>query len=72
MFREPEPRPAAIISTVFTGLVLSPLLVMLILWAKVGINVRQFPISLSGIGFLAGIGGERSARTDPTRRDCPI
>ncbi|KAF0311923.1 Dolichyl-diphosphooligosaccharide--protein glycosyltransferase subunit 2 [Amphibalanus amphitrite] len=55
-FREPEPRPAAVISSVFTGLVLAPLLVMLILWARVGINVRQFPISLSAIGFLAGIG----------------
>ncbi|XP_037081679.1 dolichyl-diphosphooligosaccharide--protein glycosyltransferase subunit 2-like [Pollicipes pollicipes] len=56
-FRAPEPRPSAVISTVFTALVAVPLLVMLLLWARIGINVSHFPISLSAVGFLAGIGG---------------
>jgi len=56
-FREPEARPSPFISTIFTGLVGVPLLVMLILWARIGVNISNFPISLAGIGFVAGIGG---------------
>lgn len=60
LFREPEKRPAAVVSTVFTFLVLSPVLILLLLWMKIGVNVANFPISLSAIGFhlsLAAIFG---------------
>lgn len=60
LFREPEKRPAAVVSTVFTFLVLSPVLILVLLWMKIGVNVSNFPMSLSAIGFhlcLAAIFG---------------
>ena len=60
MFREPEKRPPTSVSTVFTGLVFVPLLILFLLWLKIGANVSNFPMSISAIGFhvcLAGIFG---------------
>lgn len=60
LFREPEKRPAAVVSTVFTFLVLSPVLILVLLWMKIGVNVSNFPMSLSAVGFhlcLAAIFG---------------
>ncbi|XP_062570378.1 dolichyl-diphosphooligosaccharide--protein glycosyltransferase subunit 2-like [Saccostrea cucullata] len=60
MFREPEKRPPAAVSTVFTALVLAPVLILVLLWIKIGINVSNFPMSISALGFhicLAGIFG---------------
>ncbi|KAL8582854.1 hypothetical protein ACOMHN_042687 [Nucella lapillus] len=60
MFREPEKRPPAPVSMTFTALVLLPLLILLLLWLKIGVNVSNFPFSVSAIGFhvcLAGIFG---------------
>ncbi|XP_035659117.1 dolichyl-diphosphooligosaccharide--protein glycosyltransferase subunit 2-like isoform X2 [Branchiostoma floridae] len=56
MFREPEVRPPATVSTAFTGLVLLPVLILLGLWIKLGVNIANFPLSLSAIGFHIGLG----------------
>ncbi|KYN32281.1 Dolichyl-diphosphooligosaccharide--protein glycosyltransferase subunit 2 [Trachymyrmex septentrionalis] len=57
MFREPERRPPAFVSNLFTGLCLAPVLLLLILWARLGVNISNFPLSLSAITFHLGLGG---------------
>lgn len=57
-FREPEKRPPRFLSDLFTGLCLAPLLILFILWAKLRVNVSNFSLSLSAIGFHVGFGGE--------------
>ncbi|XP_046429013.1 dolichyl-diphosphooligosaccharide--protein glycosyltransferase subunit 2 [Neodiprion fabricii] len=57
MFREPEVRPSRVVSNLFTGLCLAPVLLLLILWAKLGVNISNFPLSLSAIIFHLGLGG---------------
>lgn len=57
MFREPEKRPPVFVSNLFTGLCLAPVILLFILWAKLGINISNFPLSLSAIGFHVGLGG---------------
>nr|XP_018909835.1 PREDICTED: dolichyl-diphosphooligosaccharide--protein glycosyltransferase subunit 2 [Bemisia tabaci] len=56
LFREPEPRPRAAVSTFFTGLVILPLLILLGLWVKLGVNIKNFPFSLSAVLFHLGLG----------------
>ncbi|XP_059158933.1 dolichyl-diphosphooligosaccharide--protein glycosyltransferase subunit 2-like isoform X2 [Physella acuta] len=59
-FNEPEKRPPATVSLAFTALVLLPLLILLVLWIRIGVNISNFPVSLSAIGFhvcLAAIFG---------------
>merc|ERR1711892_547803 len=53
--REPEPRPSAIVSNAFTLLCLSPILIMLALWLKLGVNCSNFPTSLAAVGFHVGL-----------------
>lgn len=55
-FRQPEVRPPRFVSDVFTALCAAPLLVLFILWAKLGVNVSNFPFSLSALGFHLGLG----------------
>ncbi|CAG5124850.1 unnamed protein product [Candidula unifasciata] len=55
-FNEPEKRPPATVSLAFTGLVLLPLLILLILWIRIGVNVSNFPLSLSAVGFHVCLG----------------
>ena len=51
-FKSPEPRPPFIVSTVFSAIVLSPWLILLVMWPKVGANLRNmFSFGLSGIVF---------------------
>lgn len=50
-FREEEKRPPAIVSMVFSGLTLFPLLVLLILWLKIGFNLSNMPFGLSPLVF---------------------
>ncbi|XP_011141992.1 dolichyl-diphosphooligosaccharide--protein glycosyltransferase subunit 2 [Harpegnathos saltator] len=57
MFREPERRPPAFVSNLFTGLCSSPVVLLLILWARLGINISNFPLSPSAIAFHLGLGG---------------
>jgi len=56
LFRVPEKRPSKIVSTVFTFLCLSPLLIMIVLWAQLGANLSNFSFSISTIVFHIGLG----------------
>lgn len=55
-FREADKRPSRIVSDVFTALCAAPLLVLFVLWSRIGINVSNFPASLSALGFHLGFG----------------
>ncbi|XP_061147058.1 dolichyl-diphosphooligosaccharide--protein glycosyltransferase subunit 2 isoform X1 [Syngnathus typhle] len=54
LFREPEKKPPTVVSNAFTALVLSPLLLLLILWIKLGANVSNFSFSPSTLLFHVG------------------
>lgn len=54
-FKEPEKRPPVIVSLTFTILVLSPLLILFVLWTTLRINISNFPFTLSAVGFHAGL-----------------
>ncbi|KAF7996632.1 hypothetical protein HCN44_002278 [Aphidius gifuensis] len=56
MFREPEKRPPVLVSNLFTGLCLAPVLILLVLWVKLDVNVSKFPFSISAIVFHLGLG----------------
>lgn len=53
MFRPAEKRPPQVVSMLFTALAAAPLLLLLILWLKVGINFGNF--SLAALGFQVGL-----------------
>jgi len=55
VFREPDSRPAAVVSNVFSLLCLAPVLIMLGMWVKIGVNVSNFPVSLYALGFHIGL-----------------
>eukprot|EP00095_Tigriopus_kingsejongensis_P010482 maker-scaffold1034_size68570-snap-gene-0.14 protein:Tk10482 transcript:maker-scaffold1034_size68570-snap-gene-0.14-mRNA-1 annotation:"hypothetical protein DAPPUDRAFT_303417" len=57
LFREPDSRPPATVSNLFTVLCLLPFLIMIILWLQLGVNISAFPFSLSAVGFHLGLGG---------------
>ncbi|XP_066528872.1 dolichyl-diphosphooligosaccharide--protein glycosyltransferase subunit 2 isoform X1 [Hoplias malabaricus] len=54
LFREPEKRPPTVLSNTFTALVLSPFLLLLILWFKLGANISNFSFSPSSVLFHIG------------------
>ena len=56
MFREPEKRPATVVSTAFTALCLVPLGGLILAWIKLGANISLFPFGLSSIFFHLGLG----------------
>jgi oligosaccharyltransferase complex subunit delta (ribophorin II) len=55
-FREPESRPPRFFSDLFSLLCAVPLLVLLLLWAKLRVNISNFPCSLFALGFHLGLG----------------
>lgn len=55
-FRQPEKRPPRIVSDLFTVLCFVPIVVLLALWIKLGVNVGNFPFNLSALGFHVGFG----------------
>ncbi|XP_032817527.1 dolichyl-diphosphooligosaccharide--protein glycosyltransferase subunit 2 isoform X1 [Petromyzon marinus] len=57
LFREPEKRPSLVVSNAFTALVLAPLLLLLILWVKLGANISNFTFSPSTLLFHLGYAG---------------
>ncbi|XP_042864333.1 dolichyl-diphosphooligosaccharide--protein glycosyltransferase subunit 2-like isoform X1 [Penaeus japonicus] len=54
-FRKPDPRPSTLVSLTFTILCLVPLLLLLAMWAKLGVNLSNFPVSLSAFVFHIGL-----------------
>ena len=54
-FREPEARPATVVSNTFALLCLVPVLLMLGLWLKIGINCSNFSFSPAAVGFHIGL-----------------
>lgn len=56
LFREQEKRPPVLLSNAFCGLVLAPLLLLIVLWARIGVNFSNFPFSLSTIVYHLGLG----------------
>ncbi|XP_043946153.1 dolichyl-diphosphooligosaccharide--protein glycosyltransferase subunit 2 isoform X2 [Protopterus annectens] len=54
LFREPEKRPPTVVSNTFTALVVAPLLLLLILWIKLGANISNFSFSPSAVVFHVG------------------
>ncbi|XP_065651627.1 dolichyl-diphosphooligosaccharide--protein glycosyltransferase subunit 2 isoform X3 [Hydra vulgaris] len=57
MFRVPETRPPAVVSSAFTVLALSPFLVMFAMWYKVGANLSNFQFSFPALLFHVGLAG---------------
>jgi oligosaccharyltransferase complex subunit delta (ribophorin II) len=55
LFRTPEKRPPQVVSDAFTGLVLLPLGLLLILWLRIGVNINNFPFSLFAVAFHLGL-----------------
>ncbi|XP_050716459.1 dolichyl-diphosphooligosaccharide--protein glycosyltransferase subunit 2-like isoform X3 [Eriocheir sinensis] len=55
VFRSPDQRPSSVVSSTFTVLCVLPLLLLLIMWYKLGVNVANFPITLSAITFHIGL-----------------
>jgi len=55
MFRIPEKRPPKLVSTAFTILVLSPLLIMFAMWAKIGANISNLQLTIPTIVFHVGL-----------------
>lgn len=55
-FREPEKRPPRVVSDVFTVLCAVPLVILFLLWTKLGINISNFSFNLFGIGFYLSFG----------------
>jgi hypothetical protein len=69
-FREPETRPSKLVSNAFTLLVLSPLLLLLACWAKLGVNIANFPLSLSGVGRYRSVSmNQHSEEEDPNSQE---
>ncbi|EDW85905.1 uncharacterized protein Dwil_GK23310 [Drosophila willistoni] len=56
-FRVPDKRPPRIVSDIFTGLCITPLVLLFVFWGKLGINISNLSLSLSTIGFHVGFGG---------------
>lgn len=54
LFREPEKKPPTVVSNAFTALILSPFLLLLILWFKLGANISNFNLLPSTIFFHVG------------------
>ncbi|XP_068247232.1 dolichyl-diphosphooligosaccharide--protein glycosyltransferase subunit 2 isoform X1 [Palaemon carinicauda] len=56
LFRTPDPRPSSLVSTTFTVLCILPLLILFAMWAKLGVNISNFPVSFSAVTFHVGLG----------------
>ncbi|CAF0952393.1 unnamed protein product [Adineta ricciae] len=55
-FRVEEKRPPTIVSLVFSGLTLLPLLILLVSWLRLGFNLSGMPLGLSPLVFHASHG----------------
>ncbi|XP_028160955.1 dolichyl-diphosphooligosaccharide--protein glycosyltransferase subunit 2 isoform X2 [Ostrinia furnacalis] len=55
-FRQPEARPPRALSDVFAAAAAAPLLLLLLLWARLGLNLSNFPWTLSALLFHLSLG----------------
>lgn len=55
VFREKEVRPSTLVSNTFSVLCLMPVLLLLILWIRLGANLNNFPCSIYAAGFHLGL-----------------
>jgi len=55
LFREPENRPAPVVSMAFSILVVVPIVILFGLWFKIGLNFSGFPLALSAPVFHTGL-----------------
>lgn len=55
-FRAPEKRPPRFVSDLFTALCIAPIVILFGLWGRLGVNVKNFPLSLGALGFHLGLG----------------
>nr|XP_049691989.1 dolichyl-diphosphooligosaccharide--protein glycosyltransferase subunit 2 [Helicoverpa armigera]XP_049692612.1 dolichyl-diphosphooligosaccharide--protein glycosyltransferase subunit 2-like [Helicoverpa armigera] len=56
IFRSPEARPPRLVSDVFAAACAAPLLLLLLLWARLGLNMRNFPLTPSALVFHVALG----------------
>ncbi|KAI1299206.1 Dolichyl-diphosphooligosaccharide--protein glycosyltransferase subunit 2 [Halotydeus destructor] len=54
-FRQPDKRPPQAVSDTFTALTALPLLVLFVLWAKIGVNLNDLHVSLSALVFHSSL-----------------
>lgn len=54
VFRPQEKRPPTVVSDTFSILALLPVLILAILWLKLGVNLSNFSFSLSALAFHGG------------------
>ncbi|GMT04621.1 hypothetical protein PENTCL1PPCAC_26795, partial [Pristionchus entomophagus] len=55
MFRQPEKRPPGLISDAFTLIALAPILILVFLWARIGVNLSAMPTSIYVPIFHVGL-----------------
>jgi oligosaccharyltransferase complex subunit delta (ribophorin II) len=55
LFKQPEKRPAVVFSQLFAILCLIPLAALIVLWARLGVNVSNLTIDLPTLGFHGGL-----------------
>ncbi|KHJ97886.1 ribophorin II [Oesophagostomum dentatum] len=55
IFRQPEKRPPVIVSDTFTLICLAPLLLLIVLWLRIGLNFSNMPASLWTLLFHFGL-----------------
>ncbi len=56
LFRQPEPRPSKLVSSVFSVLCLLPVLLLIFLWFNIGVNFSRFQFSISAVVFHVSLG----------------
>lgn len=57
MFRQPEPRPPAILSQAFTVACILPIVLAFVMWSRLGVNLGNMKLNLKTIVFQLGIAG---------------
>ncbi|XP_045511409.1 dolichyl-diphosphooligosaccharide--protein glycosyltransferase subunit 2 [Colias croceus] len=55
-FRAPDARPPRLVSDVFAAACAAPLLLLLVLWARLGLNFGNFPVTPAALVFHLALG----------------
>ncbi|VDO87480.1 unnamed protein product [Haemonchus placei] len=51
VFRQPEKRPSTVVSDAFTLICLAPLLLLPVLWLRIGLNFGNMPLNVWTVTF---------------------